>query len=50
MPEVRTNLVDELHRSLKEEAARKGLHLKRLIAIILEEHVRNNLKQGGEKA
>ena len=49
MPEVRTNLPDELHRSLKEEAAREGLHLKKLIAIILEEHIHNNSKQGGVK-
>ena len=44
MPEIRTSLPDELHRSLKEEAAREGLHLKKLIAIVLEEHVQNNSK------
>ena len=39
MPEVRTTLSDQLHRLLKEEAARKGLHLKQLIATILKEHI-----------
>jgi len=42
MTEIRTDLEEALHRSLKEEAARKGLHLKKLIAIILQEHVRSN--------
>ena len=39
MPEIRTNLLEQIHRLLKEEAARKGLHLKELIANILREHV-----------
>ncbi len=39
MREVRTSLPDDLHRLLKEEAARKGLHLKDLVATILKEHV-----------
>lgn len=39
MGEVRTSLPEETHRQLKEEAARKGLHLKALIAKILQEHL-----------
>ena len=45
MTEVRSSLDESLHRSLKEEAAREGLHLKKLIAIILEEHIQNNRKR-----
>lgn len=41
MPEIRASLTVELHRKLKEEAARKGMHLKELIAKILEDHVKN---------
>ena len=36
MPEIRASLSIELHRNLKEEAAREGLHLKDLLAKILE--------------
>jgi len=43
MPEIRASLAVELHRKLKAEAARKGLHLKELIAKILEEHARNQV-------
>ena len=39
MPEIRANLENKLHRVLKEEAARKELHLKDLIVKILEEHL-----------
>ena len=46
MPEVRTSLGVELHRKLKSEAARQGMHLKDLIAKILEKHANN---QGGFK-
>ena len=49
MPEVRTNLPDKLHRSLKEEAAHKGTHLKDLIAKVLEEHAQNNSKREEER-
>ena len=41
MPEIRTPLPERLHRQLKEQAAREGLHLKVLIAKILQEHVKN---------
>lgn len=40
MPEVRATLSAGLHRKLKAEAAQKGMHLKDLIAQILEEHVK----------
>jgi len=39
MPEVRTPLSEQLHRKLKEEAAREGLHLKVLVANILQNHI-----------
>jgi len=42
MPEIRTSLSVELHRKLKGEAVRKGMHLKQLVAHILEEHVKGN--------
>ena len=41
MPEIRASLDIQTHRKLKSEAAREGLHLKELIAQILEEHVKN---------
>ena len=41
MPEVRTNLPEELHRSLKAEAARRGLPLKILLVNIVREFVEN---------
>lgn len=40
VPEIRASLSSELHRKLKAEAAREGVHLKDLIARILEEHVK----------
>ena len=40
MPEIRATLNVQLHRKLKEEAAREGLHLKELVARILERHVK----------
>jgi len=46
MPEIRAGLSTELHRKLKAEAARKGIHLKDLIAEILEKHANS---QGGSK-
>jgi len=38
VPEIRASITVELHRRLKGEAVRKGMHLKQLIAQILEEH------------
>jgi predicted HicB family RNase H-like nuclease len=46
MPEIRASLSVELHRKLKSEAAREGMHLKDLIAKVLEKHVNS---QGGFK-
>jgi predicted HicB family RNase H-like nuclease len=46
MPEIRANLTTELHRKLKAEAARDGVHLKNLVAQILEKHANG---QGGSK-
>jgi len=42
MPEIRTSLSVELHRKLKGEAVNKGMHLKHLVAQILEEHAKGN--------
>ena len=42
MPEIRTSLSVELHRKLKGEAVHKGMHLKHLVAQILEEHAKGN--------
>ena len=39
MGEVRTSISEQLHRLLKEEAARKGMPIKTLLAKIIEEHV-----------
>lgn len=41
MPEIRAAVPVEIHRKLKSEAARDGLHLKQLIAKILEDHTKN---------
>jgi len=46
MPEIRASLSTELHRKLKAEAAREGVHLKDLIAQVLEKHTNS---QGGSK-
>jgi len=46
MPEIRASLTTDLHRKLKAEAAREGVHLKELIAQVLEKHVNS---QGGLK-
>ena len=46
MPEIRASLTTELHRKLKAEAAREGMHLKDLIAKVLEKHTNS---QGGSK-
>lgn len=42
MPEIRTSLSVELHRKLKGEAVEKGMHLKHLVAQILEDHAKGN--------
>jgi hypothetical protein len=42
MPEIRTSLSIDVHRKLKGEAVRKGMHLKQLVAQILEEHAKGN--------
>ena len=47
MGEVRASLPEKVHRQLKEEAAREGLHLKVLIAKILQEHLERQKKRGG---
>jgi len=46
MPEIRANLSVGLHRRLKAQAAREGVHLKDLVAQILERHTNS---QGGAK-
>lgn len=50
MVEVRAPLPDEVHRRLKEEAARKGLHLKDLIVIILKQHVEAELAKTSSRS
>jgi hypothetical protein len=42
MPEIRTSLSVDVHRKLKREAVYKGLHLKHLVAQILEEYAKGN--------
>jgi hypothetical protein len=41
MPEIRASVTVEVHRKLKEEAARDGKHLKVLVAELLVEHIKN---------
>jgi predicted HicB family RNase H-like nuclease len=41
VPEIRATIDEQLHRKLKAEAAREGVHLKQLIAKILEDHSKN---------
>jgi hypothetical protein len=45
MPEIRATLPEDLHRTLKAEAAQKGKHLKDLIAEVLGDHA--HIKPGG---
>jgi len=47
MPEIRASVTVEVHRKLKEEAARSGKHLKTLVSEILQAHLRNS--HGGAK-
>jgi hypothetical protein len=46
MPEIRASITVEVHRKLKEEAARNGQHLKALVSEILVAHVKS---EGGKK-
>jgi len=41
MPEIRASVTVEVHRKLKEEAARNGKHLKELVAEVLMAHIKN---------
>jgi hypothetical protein len=47
MPEIRASITVEVHRKLKEEAARNGKHLKALISEILVAHIKEDA--GGAK-
>lgn len=47
MPEIRASVTVEVHRKLKEEAARDGKHLKELVNEILITHIKNGT--GGSK-
>ena len=49
VPEIRATVDVQLHRKLKAEAAREGLHLKQLIAKILEDHSKNRGGGNGER-
>ena len=49
MGEVRAPLPEEIHRLLKEEAARKGVHLKDLVAVILKEHTEKEVGKNRTK-
>ena len=42
MTEIRASVTVEVHRKLKEEAARSGKHLKELVAEVLQTHVAKN--------
>jgi len=41
MPEIRASVTVEVHRKLKQEAARDGKHLKELVSEVLVAHLRN---------
>ncbi len=41
MPEIRASVTVEVHRKLKEEAARDGKHLKQLVAEILMTYLKD---------
>jgi hypothetical protein len=47
MPEIRASITVDIHRKLKEEAARNGKHLKALVSEILVAHIHNGA--GGAK-
>jgi len=46
MPEIRASVTVEVHRKLKEEAARNGKHLKELVNEILISHIKNGAGGG----
>ena len=48
--EIRAPLPNQTHRLLKEEAARKDLHLKNLVAMIIEEHVHRETKNPNQNS
>jgi hypothetical protein len=50
MPEIRASVTVEVHRKLKEEAARNGKHLKELVAEVLVAHLKNGAGGGKGKA
>jgi predicted HicB family RNase H-like nuclease len=50
MTEIRASVTVEVHRKLKEEAARSGKHLKELVAEVLQVHVRNGSGESKGKA
>jgi hypothetical protein len=50
MPEIRASVTVEVHRKLKEEAARSGKHLKALVAEVLIAHINNGAGGGKGKA
>jgi hypothetical protein len=49
VPEIRATVDVQLHRKLKAEAAREGLHLKQLIAKILGDYTKNKGGGNGER-
>jgi len=50
MPEIRASVTVEVHRKLKEEAARNGKHLKELVAEVLVAHLKNGAGGGKSKS
>jgi hypothetical protein len=48
MTEIRASVTVEVHRKLKEEAARSGRHLKDLVADLLQTHVVKNASGNGK--
>jgi hypothetical protein len=50
MTEIRASVTVEVHRKLKEEAARNGKHLKELVAEVLQVHVKNGSGDSKGKA
>ena len=49
MPEIRASVTVEVHRKLKQEAARNGKHLKELVAEVLIAHLHNGAGGGKGK-
>ena len=50
MTEIRASVTVDVHRKLKEEAARSGRHLKDLVAELLQTHVKSVDGDGRGKA